>query len=429
MQGLKIIKKITQGNKHNYRGQCDEQFQAVAHVLSQIQPESTLGGAAISVFFQGEQVAELYTGDANRNEAWDENHIALSYSTGKAVLATLVHILVSEGLLNYDVPVAQYWPEFAKNNKQTITLRHILSHQSGLYDIRHTISNAKQMLDWSAMLEAYENATPRFAPTSAAAYQALSFGWLVGGVIEKALNLPLADVLQRYLVEPLALEGGVYFGVPQDQLHRIARPIKPLGEELTSSTPMQTKPRKPMNADGRRPLSFTERIISLSGIDPYDAEDALVPRSMGKFDFHSDEGLTACIPAANGVFSANALAKIYAMLANQGQWQGKQLISTAVFNELSTIQTYARDMVMPIPMHWRLGYHRVFTLGKRVPTAFGHIGYNGSGAWCDPTRELSFAYVHNFKSGSITGDYRLWWLTQTVLQCADQVLLGKKTWF
>lgn len=424
MQGLKIIKKITQGKKDNYRGQCDEQFQPVAQVLSQIQPETTLGGAAISVYFQGQQVAELYTGEAKPEEAWDQRHMALSYSTGKAILATLTHILASQDLLDYDVPIAHYWPEFAQNDKAKITLRHVLSHQSGLYDIRHTISSAAQMLDWQGMLQAYEQATPRFAPATATAYQALSFGWLVGGTLEKIMQKPLAELLQTYLVEPLALDGA-YFGVPEDQLERVAKPFKKIKEGQAQIQ----KPRKPLTAEGRRPLSFTERVISLSGINPYDADDALVPRSMGKFDFYSDEALQAIIPSANGVFTANSLAKMYAMLANKGHWNGQQLIRPEIFEELSSIQTYARDKVMPIPMHWRLGYHRVFTLGKRVPTAFGHIGYNGSGAWCDPTRNLSFSYIHNFKSGNITGDYRLWWLTQTVLQCADEALKGHKSWF
>lgn len=424
MQGLKIIKKITQGKKDNYRGQCDEQFQPVAQVLSQIQPETTLGGAAISVYFQGQQVAELYTGEAKPEEAWDQRHMALSYSTGKAILATLTHILASQDLLDYDVPIAQYWPEFAQNDKAKITLRHVLSHQSGLYDIRHTISSAAQMLDWQGMLQAYEQATPRFAPATATAYQALSFGWLVGGTLEKIMKKPLAELLQTYLVEPLKLDG-TYFGVPVDQLERVAKPFR----KVTDDQAKVQKPRKPLTAEGRRPLSFTERVISLSGINPYDADDALVPRSMGKFDFYSDEALQAIIPSANGVFTANSLAKMYAMLANKGHWNGQQLIRPDIFEELSSIQTYARDKVMPIPMHWRLGYHRVFTLGKRVPTAFGHIGYNGSGAWCDPTRNLSFSYIHNFKSGNITGDYRLWWLTQTVLQCADEALKGHKSWF
>ena len=426
MSGLALIKTITQGQQSNYRGQCDERFLPLAQVLSQIQPEPISGGAAVSVYFRGQPVAELYTGEASPNVTWSAEHMALSYSTGKAVLVTLTHILASQGFLDYDTPIAQYWAEFAQNGKEKITLRHVLSHQSGLYDIRHTIDSAAQMLNWQDMLQAYEQAAPRFAEGTATAYQALSFGWLVGGVIEKVMQKSLAEVMQQYLVEPLQLDGA-YFGVPDEQLYRVARPFPQKVRPKQTTTP--AKPRQPLTTDGLRPLSLTERVMRLSGMNPYDAEDALVPRKMGKFDFFSDETLQAVIPSANGVFTANSLAKMYAMLANKGIWQGQTLIQPHIFEDLSCIQTYARDKVMPVPMHWRLGYHRVFTLGKRVPNAFGHIGYNGSGAWCDPTRELSFSYIHNIKAGSMTGDYRLWWLTQTALRCVDEILTGRKGWF
>jgi CubicO group peptidase (beta-lactamase class C family) len=117
------------------------------------------------------------------------------------------------------------------------------------------------------------------------------------------------------------------------------------------------------------------------------------------------------------------------MLANQGQWNGQQLIRPEVFKQLSTVQSKARDRVMPIPMHWRLGYHRILTMGKRAPHGFGHVGFNGSGAWCDLDRELSFAYTHNFNITSATGDYRLWGLSQETLRCADAILNGWKGWF
>ncbi|MEG2360104.1 MAG: esterase, partial [Acinetobacter sp.] len=103
-------------------------------------------------------------------------------------------------------------------------------------------------------------------------------------------------------------------------------------------------------------------------------------------------------------------------------------ISPEVFAQLSAVQSRKRDRIMPIPMHWRLGYHRVLSLGKSSQ-GFGHIGFNGSGAWCDPARQLSFAYTHNFAAASMIGDYRLWSLTQEALRCADAVLKGRKGWF
>ena len=120
-----------------------------------------------------------------------------------------------------------------------------------------------------------------------------------------------------------------------------------------------------------RKSSLSEKVITWTGQDPQDFQDAMIPKGMKNFSFFSDEGLQAVIPAANGTFTANSLAKIYAMLANQGEWDGQQLIRPEVFKELSTIQSYARDRVMPIPMNWRLGYHRIITMGKRAKMALG----------------------------------------------------------
>jgi CubicO group peptidase (beta-lactamase class C family) len=119
------------------------------------------------------------------------------------------------------------------------------------------------------------------------------------------------------------------------------------------------------------------------------------------------------------------LAKIYAMLAAGGEFGGQRYITPPVFKELSKVQSRRRDRVMPIPMHWRLGYHRIITMGKRAPKGFGHMGYNGSGAWCDPSRQLSFAFVTSINMDSMAGDPRLWWLSQRVLQVVDRVIDGK----
>ncbi len=292
----------------------------------------------------------------------------------------------------------------------------MLSHQSGLFDIRHLIDDAAEMLDWSHMLNVMAAAKPRFHVAIDAAYQPLTFGWQIGGVIEKATGETLADLMQQYLVKPLNLDGA-YFGVPDSELYRVARPM--FKAKPTAQTVKSSQVRKP---------GLMEKAIEKSGQNPQDFQDAMIPKGMSKFNMFSDAGLKAIIPAANGVFSAPSLAKIYAMLAQGGRFEDQQLISDDVFQRLSQVQYTKRDRVMPLPMHWRLGYHRVLSLGKSSK-GFGHIGFNGSGAWCDPERGLSFAYTHNFPTGSITGDYRLWGLTQETLRCADQVLKGRKGWF
>ena len=420
---MSAIKEIIFADKKNYQGDVDERFIDLAEQFSRLQDgRAQFGGAALVVYFQGQKVVDIFTGKKSETENWNNQTLSVCYSTGKGVLATLAHILVSEGFLDYDTPVAQYWSEFGQNGKQQITLRHILSHQSGLFDIRNLIEQAKEMADWQHMLKVMEQATPRFAVGEDIAYQALTFGWLVGGVLEKATGQPLRWLMQTYLVDPLALDGA-YFGVPSGELARVARLIPQVKAHVAEQSS------KPKHHKKKHKTSFSDKLIELSGQNPQDFLDAMVPKAMRDFSFFSDEGLQAIIPAANGVFTAESLAKIYAMLANQGVWNDQTLIKPEIFKELSTIQTIKRDRVMPIPMKWRLGYHRVITMGKRAKKGFGHMGYNGSGAWCDPQRGLSFAYTHNFQIASITGDYRLWGLTQEALRCADAELKGSKGWF
>lgn len=422
------IKQFFSADTHNFNGIADERFIDLAQLFSRLQDNrAAYGGAALAVYFQGQKVVDIFTGQKSADEKWQADTLSICYSTGKGVLAALAHIMVSQGIVEYDQPIAHYWPEFAQNGKAQITLRHILSHQSGLYDVRNNIAEAAEMKDWRHMLNVMAKAKPSFSFGEDFAYQPLTFGWLVGGVLEKASNQSLAHLMQMYLIEPLELDGA-YFGVPSDQLPRVARPLpRLLPEALQQAGQGQAGPKK-VQKQAPRKASPVDRLIQWSGQNPQDFQDAMIPKGMKAFSFFSDEGMQAVIPAANGAFTANSLAKIYAMLANRGAWNDQQLINAETFAKLSEVQSRKRDRIMPIPMHWRLGYHRVLSLGKSSK-GFGHIGFNGSGAWCDPERQLSFAYTHNFPTGSLTGDYRLWALTQETLRCADKILTGHKGWF
>lgn len=421
----------------HYSGYVDPRFMHLAKQFSRLQGHRVeQGGAALAVYFRGEKVVDIFTGKKSSHEAWSDDTLSICYSTGKGILATLAHILVSEGFLEYHQPIIHYWPEFAKLEKQRgkeqLTLAHLLSHQSGLYDIRNIIAKASEMADWNHMLNVMEQAIPRFHVGTENAYQALTFGWLVGGVLEKATQKSIPELLKQYLADPLDLDGA-YFGVPADELERIAKPLNYKTPEQRKSEAQKNKENVSVASSTQKKVKpktdFMAKAIKLSGQNPEDFLDAMVPKSMRDFSFYDDATIQSVIPAANGAFTARSLAKIYAMLANKGEWGGQVLIKPQVFEALSTVQSRKRDRVMPIPMHWRLGYHRVLTLGKRVNQGFGHIGYNGSGAWCDPERQLSFAYTHNFPTGSITGDYRLWGLSQEALRCTDLLLVGKKGWF
>lgn len=402
-------------------GGCHPAFEGLRRDLALLQAWQPQGGAALAVYHRGHKVADLWTGWQSAGQPWQADTLSMSYSTGKGVLATLAHRLVDQGLLDYDAPVVTWWPEFGQAGKQALTLRQVMSHSAGLDDVRSLTRSAAELLDWPLMLERLAQARPRFEPGSAVAYQALSFGYLVGGIIEKATGVPLSQALQQYLTTPLELDQEAFFGVPDVALDRVALPfaqVNPTPGTATASIAPSASPKPSLTSVTPRPLGLTERLLQWSGQDLQDIENALRPKAMGRVNWFGSRALQACMPSMNGVFSARALARHYAVLAGSGEFEGRRWLSPQTFAALSTVQNRQRDRVMPIPMHWRLGYHRIMALG--AARGFGHIGYNGSGGWCDPSRELAFAYIQTYPSAGLTGDPRLWALSQRVLRLADR---------
>lgn len=401
-------------------GYIHPKFSSVAETFAaQLPVAQQAGGAALCIYHQGEKVVDIWAGTTNRQgNVWQPDTLSLSFSTTKGIVATLLHMLADRGLVEYDMPVAKYWPAFAQNGKRHVTVRQLLCHEAGLYAIRPLIQDAAEMRDWAHMLNVMEKAAPVHIPGRANGYHALTFGWLVGGLVEKVAGQPLAQVLREFLSEPLQLDG-CYIGVPESELARCADLIVPEKKPRDPSRPKRPK---------KTPLmqQAIETGLRITGFDPDTTLQGMVPRGMAHFDWNTDASRTACIPGAGGMFNARSLAKIYAALGSQGEWQGTSLLSAARIHEMTQVQNTRRGAVIPIPMHWRLGYHRVFTTGPRTPHAFGHFGYGGSGAWCDPSRELAVGYVVNYGVGTPFGDMRLWQINSAAILAVDS--LPKVLW-
>ena len=111
------------------------------------------GGMSVAVYHHGELVVDAWLGDRDAvGDPWTRDTMAMSFSTTKGVVATVVHRLVDRGVLDYDVPVATYWPEFAAGGKSTVTLRHLLTHQAGLHNVRALAADTESILDWEGMV-------------------------------------------------------------------------------------------------------------------------------------------------------------------------------------------------------------------------------------------------------------------------------------
>jgi CubicO group peptidase (beta-lactamase class C family) len=142
---------------------------------------------------------------------------------------------------------------------------------------------------------------------------------------------------------------------------------------------------------------------------------------MSSFDFAAPETLRVPIPAANGLFTARSLARMYAALAAGGEIDGTRILSRRTVRLMTAVQrSPGRRAVLPFEMRWRLGYHGVATTRGIPKHAFGHFGFGGSGAWADPSRELAVALVVNSGLGTPFGDLRIVRMSGAVLACVGR---------
>lgn len=391
-------------------------FEPVADAL-RAQIAGRPGGAAVCVYHRGAAVVDLWGGCRDvRGTPWNAETMAPSFSTTKGVAATLLHILVDRGLLDYDDRVARHWPEFAQAGKETITVRQVLSHQSGLYHIRQMIDRAERMLDWEYMIHAIERTPPIHPPGTHTGYHGLTFGYLVGEIAQRVTRKRFPDLVQELIARPLGLDG-MFIGAPDAVHHRAAdllyadsrsSVLQPLGTlARPSSATLIGQVRRQVR---RRGIAAVEGVLNLVGVqlDSASILDALAPRGISSFEFGAPATLRAAIPAANGLFTARSLARMYAALAEGGELDGVRLLSHATLARATEVQTRpAGRVVIPFDMRWRLGYHGVFTTRGVPRRAFGHFGFGGSGAWADPARRLAVAFIVNSGIGTPFGDFRV----------------------
>ena len=403
-----------------YKGFVHPGFSEVASEFLRQIPKDDRSGSALTVYFQGRSVVDIWAGKRDQQgNPWLEDTLALSFSTTKGVASVMLHMLVDQGLIEYDKPVSYYWPEFHGSGKQEITIRHLLCHQSGLYNIRDLIDDAMHMVDWEHMIDRLEKATPAHRPGASHGYHGLTYGWLLGEVMSRVTGKSFAELLLELLVLPLGLDG-MYVGLPDEQMQRRSLLTAYAAESKAPSD--QARPRRKPNLAQQARGQMISGTFRLLGVDPENIAAGLAPKGIGRFSFNDPRVVQSCIPAANGMFTARSLARMYGAIAEGGELDGVRILSPQRIREMAEIQSRRIDRVVPIPMHWRLGFHRVFTTGLRTPDAFGHFGWGGSGAWCDPGRRLGVGFIVNSSGGtSPFGDTRIARLNGAIIRCAEQV--------
>src|SRR3954452_19181175 len=116
------------------QGTCDERFESMRELLSTSIDSGADLGALVAVAVGGELVVDLWGGfaDPERTVPWERDTITNVWSTTKTMTSLAALLLVARGELDVFSPVSRYWPEFAANGKDTIEVRHLMSHTSGV---------------------------------------------------------------------------------------------------------------------------------------------------------------------------------------------------------------------------------------------------------------------------------------------------------
>src|SRR5690554_4702591 len=375
-------------------GYIEPGFAPAARAFAELMQQPQQRGAALCVQLHGQTVLDIWSGTVDRGgqQPWQQDTMVNIFSCGKPVLAALALQLVAEGLLQLDEPVASYWPQFAANGKEQVLVRHLLSHQSGLPAIAAPLP-AEVLYDWRQMIAALLAQSPWWPPGTAHGYAPMTYGWLLGELLQQLTGTPLQQLLAERITGALGLE--LYFGVPEELHGRISDTMRIKntgGDEAAQRLLMAI-----MQPHGMVSQAF--------------ANPPAVLTSSNKPQWRS-----LCQPAATGHATARALAGFYSALLDG------RLLERHMLAQMCSEQASGMDKTLLTTTRLGLGcmleqadnQAASFCLGAG---AFGHPGAGGSLGCANPELGLSMAFVTNSLDLYVLTDPRAQELNRQIMAC------------
>lgn len=320
-------------------------------------------GVQVAVYWQGEPVLDLALGwaDVARTRPVTREVRFPVFSCSKGVVATLVHRLVAQGVLGWDWPVARVWPAFAAAGKDHVTVRDVLAHAAGLWEVRSDLT-LRDLGDREAFC-AWLAARPVDA-TCMHAYHGLTYGYLLAEIVERAAARSFEELVREEVLGPLGRADHRFRREP-DETWPVA--------ELVNAPPTRRVASLDLPVFRAIPLSV-----------------APVARLYNRPEVQAIEN-----PAAGLFTTAETLARHYAALV--GSVDGVRLLDEATLAG-ATARVHAEpdpvlEHAIPKALGWFLGGEDS-PLGPWAGT-FGHPGAGGSLALADLEHPFAFAFVRN----------------------------------
>ena len=356
----------------------DDRFARLGELLSDSLDGGGDVGASVSVTLGGETVVDIWGGHADeaKTRSWERDTITNVWSTTKTMTFLTALTLVERGELDLDAPVAEYWPEFAANGKESIPVKYLFGHTSGVSAWEQPVV-VDDIYDQASAADRLASQAPWWEPGTASGYHALNQGHLIGEVVRRIDGRSLGTVFAEDVAGPLGAD--FHIGLDPAEFGRVSNVIPP--------------PPLPM-PDEIDPESVM--IKTFTGPAP----DASVA--------WTDAWRQAEIGAANGHGNARSVARIQAIVANDGEVDGVQLLSRDTIDKIFDVQAHGTDLVLGLPVKFGVGYALPSEGTPHLPE--GRIphwgGWGGSSIIVDVDRNMTIAYMMNRMAEGLLGDTR-----------------------
>ena len=347
-------------------------------------------GTSVAVWFHGELVVDLWGGFycQKSKQLWQEDTLCMVFSVTKGMVATACLVAHERGLFDYDARLADYWPELGDNSKRDITVRQLMNHRSGLaaFDAPLTIADFER---GEPVLQAMIDQQPLWTPGTAQGYHGITYGPYVAEIFRRAVGQTIGTFFREQVAEPFGLD--VHIGLSAEHDARVAT-LYPITSTQRLLKGLPHIFRNPKSTEAKLLSALVNRSSTTARAFASPAE--LGAKGMHNFNLPIVRRLE--LPWANGIGTARDIAKMYAILAGGGTFGGQRLVSEHNITPLLSRQSFEVDQVLRKPAGWSQGFIKEEPhLFSPFPEAFGHPGLGGALGFCDPTRDLAWAYVNN----------------------------------
>ena len=347
-------------------------------------------GGACCVYHRGEKVVDLWGGVRNKatGEPWEEDTMVLVYSTTKGLAAMTLALAHSRGWLDYEERVSTYWPEFAQQGKERITVRQLLAHQAGLFAFDEQ-ADRSLIADLDRLAVVLARQKPAWEPGTRQAYHAITLGYYEGELLRRVdpQHRSLGQFFQDEIATPLGLDFYIRLpeSIPNSRLATLASPS--LVARLLGF-----------------PLRFTLVVMN--------PRANIVRALAGSMLSHDTQRIYARnfeVPAGGGVGTARAIARAYSVFATGGRELGlrPETLAALAAPAIPPTRGFYDECMMGDGVQFSLGFMKhcpVWSFGNEG--SFGMPGTGGSLGFADPKAGIGYAYVTSQVGTSLTGDPR-----------------------